>query len=269
MSLRIAFGSIFLNEAQFLPFSLAQHYAFCDKWFFIEGADVRYPRESVTDAGLSTDKSAEIIKSYPDIDKKITLIQHGWAQDKTVLRNRYAELADMHRIDILIVVDIDEFLTNSSMVSLLTRLRQLPGPGVVRIPHVHFWHNQQTVITGKYWDVPHDRAYRWQQGNRYIRDHNHPEKNGLLLRARNTDAYMSRRVVHNDGSMTCDEPFWLHYANCKEDVHVQDKNAFYRARGEAQTRPETIKSREAFFSVELPEGLVTYKWAGPLPEVMR
>jgi len=53
--MKVAFGTIFLNESQLLPLSVKQHYEFCDKWVFVEGADVRYPRCAVTPDGLSKD----------------------------------------------------------------------------------------------------------------------------------------------------------------------------------------------------------------------
>jgi len=192
-------------------------------------------------------------------------VAHGWAQSKVELRNRYAELVD--DCDVLIVVDTDEFLTHTSMRLLLQLLKKLPGPGTVRIPHVHFWHAFDQIITGHYWDVPHDRAYRWKKGARYLRDHNHPELHGQLIRDINPRV-IPRQMVTNGEAVSYPNPVWLHFANCKPADMVADKNAYYLARGECQTRPKTVISREAYFQETLPEGLKTWKWAGDLPEVI-
>jgi hypothetical protein len=263
--LRVAFGTIFLNECGLLPLSLKQHYTYCDKWVLVEGADQRYPKRSVDRHGLSVDGSHERVLQFPDPDKKITLVRKGWSDSKIGLRNEYAKLVD--DCDVLIVIDVDEFLTHASMQKLIEKLDSMSGPGTVRIPHVHFWKDQQTVVKGGYWDVPHDRAYRWLPGCRYMRDHNHPELKGKLLRDNNTVVVPRRETLHGS-TLTCEEPYWLHYANCRPSNHVRDKNDYYISRGERRTRPATIESREAFFAEKLPTGLSTLDWAGPWPEVM-
>src|SRR5579864_6796594 len=101
----ISLAAICLNEEEFIADWLGYHYASFDRILIAEGADRNYPREAVTPDGLSRDRTAEIIGSFPDPEDKIRLFRHGWAgrkgskddrvPAKMVLRNVYARhLAD-------------------------------------------------------------------------------------------------------------------------------------------------------------------------------
>lgn len=270
--MKVCFGTILLNESQYLELSFRQHLPYCDRWVLVEGADRLYPKERVTKDGLSTDNSAEIIRSFQGAAGacygKVQLIQHGWAKNKQELRNRYAELADDY--DALVVIDVDEFLSEGSMAFLLGALGTMKKPGAVRLPHVHLWKDHEHIITGGYWDVPHDRAYRWARGARYVRDHNHPQIKGRLLRQlglhdRQRQLYYPQS---QPASLKHDEPFWLHFGNCKAPDAIKDKNEYYVSRGEATTRPKTVASRAAWFG-DLPDYCRVHNWCGPFPEVFK
>jgi hypothetical protein len=265
--MKTTFASIILNEAEYIGRNLAQHYDACDRWIVVEGADRRYPSDRVTKDGLSTDGTADIVRGFPDPLGKITFIQHGWADDKCELRNRYAELADD---GVLIVFDADEFLTHADLAWLIDRTSRLDGPGSVRIPHVHFWKNHRQVIVGGYYDVPHDRAYRWFKGCRYFDNHNHPclpTSEQPLNRCRHELWNRQFRFEDETGAVAHPEPAWLHMGFCKAPEHVADKNAYYLNRGEATTRPETTESRAAWFAETLPRMCRVLPWVGKLPEV--
>ena len=264
--MKIALASIFLNEAQYLEASIRQHIGYCDKWVLVEGADRRYPTRSVSPNGLSTDGSSDLATRLAEENVKIIYIKHGWAADKCELRNRYAER--LHDYEIVIVVDIDEFLTYRSMELLLSQLKRLRGVGVVRIPHIHLWKDANHLITGGYWDVPHDRAYRWCKGAIYSDNHNHPYVGSVLLRDMSTRCY-NRRLCPAQGGVTHQEPFFLHYGNCKPPAAIEDKNKYYISRGEDVTRPNTTRSRAAWFAEQTPSFLRVNRWVGPIPEVFR
>lgn len=116
--MKIACGMIVLNEEQFIGAWLRHHYEWFERIVIVEGADFCYPHESVTDRGLSVDRTAEIIRDFPDIEKKITFIQHGWAGSanspegygKVVLRDVYARtLAQLKYDQLVCTADADEF----------------------------------------------------------------------------------------------------------------------------------------------------------------
>ena len=57
--------SICLNEEEFMEAWLAYHYNSFDRIVICEGAARDYPREAVTDEGLSTDRTASIVRGFP------------------------------------------------------------------------------------------------------------------------------------------------------------------------------------------------------------
>lgn len=243
-------GMIVLNEADLIAANLSNHYSMADKIIVVEGADRRFP--NATEDGLSTDDTAEIVQSFPDPDRKITFIQHGWADDKSDLRNRYCGLAED---GILIAVDADEFLSPRSAEGLIKELEKLPGPGCVRIHHIHLWKTLDQSITGGYYSVPHNRAYRWIKGCRHPHgEHNHPSTpDGKLL-------FKHRTKVITPG------PYWLHLGFCKPPDQIEAKNVFYVNRGEATSRPGTTKDRAAWFDESTPEGCTLHSYSGWIPK---
>ncbi len=261
--MHVTLGYIVLNEADLLAVNLKNHYDMADKIVIVEGADKRFP--NATPEGLSIDATAEVVRSFPDPAAKITFIQHGWADDKSELRNRYCELAEN---GILIAVDADEFLSPLSAAMLLGRLRRLSGPGCVRIPHVHLWKNVRQCITGGYYSIPHHRSYRWVSGCRHPpQEHNHPAFPDGKLLCRHKVEVIESSYLSGSGGFTLDSPYWLHLGFCKPPTQIADKNRFYLNRGEAQTRPGTTRDRAAWFEEGTPEGCEVRPWAGWIPEV--
>lgn len=270
--MKVTFATICLNEAEYIGRNIAQHVDLCDEWIFVEGADRRYPPRHVTADGLSKDGTATAICREASAlhamgHDKITLIKHGWAADKSELRNRYAELCDD---GVVIVFDADEFLTRADLEWLIARCKSMPTPGSVRIPHIHFWKHRRQIITGGYYDVPHDRAYRWQRGCRYFENHNNPcLPDGTALQSLSYERHERELMLEPEtGGFAHPKPCWLHMGFAKSDANVADKNAYYLNRGEAYSRPETTESRAAFFADTLPAGHRTYPWCGKLPEVL-
>lgn len=264
--MKVTFASIFLNEAEYLERNLAQHYDFCDDWILVEGADRNYPHARVSEDGLSTDGTGELLAKFPDPAKKLRHVRHGWAESKSELRNEYAKRIEHDGI--VIVFDIDEFLTRDDMATVLDLLRRMDGPGVVRIPHVHFWKDQNHIIEGGYYSQHHDRCYRWTPGALYGGNHNHPEIEGVMLRDKRV-INIERRTHRTDGEKrTIVGPAFLHYGFVKKPENIADKNAYYINRGERTTRPETTRDRALWFAEELPPTVEVSEWAGPWPEVM-
>lgn len=266
--MRTVFASIVLNEEQYLGANLAQHYEYCDQWIIVEGSVEGYPRDRLTENGLSTDQTAEIVRSFPDPDKKIHFIQAGSVQNKEVLRSVYAEAmpGGTHTV---IVFDADEFLRHKDLEDVLDRMKVWRIPGALRIPHLHFWRDPQQIVRGGYYDVPHNRIYRWARGARYVKNHNHPERpDGVMLHSIQCKTFplLLQPVEHGWCHPT---PAFLHYGFCKSKENMQDKTDYYVARGEEITRPLTIRNRRAWFYDGVPDGCELLPWAGGQPEVFR
>ena len=260
-------GSILLNEAEFIELSLRQHYAYADKIVLIEGADKLYPSDLVTKDGLSTDDTAEIIRSFPDPDKKIEFVQYGFAENKAVLRNEYAKRTEP---GILLAVDCDEFLSNRSWELVKPLLEAMSGPGALRIKHVHAWKDYGHVVRGLYYDVPHLRLYRWPKKAGHFTCHNHPMlENGTPLYKLNCLKIEAPWHDLGGGVVGMRDPFWFHAGFARQAHLIAAKNAYYRARGESQTRPDTTRARAAWFAEETPSELTISKFNGPYPEVFQ
>ena len=69
--MQITIGMICCNESQFIERNLRNHYKFADKIIIVEGAVKGYA--DVIGSHTSTDKTVEIVESFPDIQHKITL----------------------------------------------------------------------------------------------------------------------------------------------------------------------------------------------------
>jgi hypothetical protein len=268
---RVTIGMIVLNEEEYIERNLRQHYPLADRIVIVEGADRLYPKERVSDSGLSTDATAEIIRSFPDPDKKITFLQHGWterggAQAKCELRNRYLEgLKD----GFLAVIDADEFYRTDDFLAILRLCKAQLTASAWTWPFIHFWKGTRHFITGGYYDVPHTRFWRVRPGMRYISNHNWPELRGRFLIDMGYKRHDLRTRPVKGGAAPIG-PVGYHFGFAKSLVNERDKTDYYRNRGETSTRPETVASREAWFLEEgaaLPAGLTLHRFTGTLPEV--
>lgn len=262
----VIFASIVLNEAEFIRYNLQQHYEFCDRWVIVEGAVKGYPTDRVTAEGLSTDATARIIRDFPDPDHKLQFVRHGWAANKEELRSVYADKFPP-QAGTVVVFDADEFLRKADLRKLLLLMQPVTGPAAWRIPHIHFWKQPTQIITGGYFDVPHDRIYHWTHGCRYVRNHNHPETpQGKLLQELNH--FINQRVLHSDGrTATHPDPCWFHYGFMKAAENIADKNQYYLSRGEADSRPRTTRDRAAWFEAATPTDCKLLEWKGGHPEI--
>jgi len=280
-------GCICLNESEFIGRNLAQHLPWVDKFVVVEGCDVHYPRRNVTEDGLSTDGTADIVRSFPDPDRRLLFIQHGFAGDgreghgKVVLRDRYAQvMREQGWSGWFVHLDADEFYLARDQLrinAILSGLSGLGGTGqrALQLPTVHFWKTDECVVTGGYYSVQHTRFFRLARGIHYRwsdeGSHNYPRD-------------LSGRYVHHTGNGVCRQPLALvqsangarhdtaacyHYGFCKSEENMRDKTEYYEARGELLSRPKTAASRRAWFlrgsDVPVP-GLAVHKWCG---EVVR
>lgn len=266
---KITFATILLNEEEYIYKNLEQHYPLCDEWILVEGTCLGYPTERVTKDGLSKDRTAEIIKNFPDPENKIRFIQHGWTKAtgedaKSELRNRYAELADT---GILVVIDADEFYRRSHLKKVLDKLAKEKW-NCWRLPQMHLWKSTSRVIKGGYWDVGHNRIYSWHKNLRYVSNHNHPETEcGKLWHECGDYEKAPRKFVKKDGGYTHPDFCCFHFGFAKSEENMRDKTNYYIGRGEDTTRPQTTACRTGWFEDKIPEGCELLNWKGRLPEV--
>jgi glycosyltransferase involved in cell wall biosynthesis len=129
---------IVLNEEDWLKLSLQSIYDQVDKIIIIEGSQPGWG-STVSDEGLSTDKTREIIEGYPDTRNKIKYIRYGKAPDQATLRNQY--LAAMPPdTDWFLQIDGDELYGHEDLLHAKQIMSQIGGQyGALAYTHWFFW----------------------------------------------------------------------------------------------------------------------------------
>ena len=124
---KISTGTIILNAASILPpgmfWAQLEHlYSFSDEIFITEGAtkasDHYWDGDTswLTSDGHSTDETISIIKSFPDPQNKITLIQKdGFWNGKTEMCNEWSKRATGNY---LWQIDADEFYLRKDILKI-------------------------------------------------------------------------------------------------------------------------------------------------------
>ncbi len=270
--MNVTIGMIVLNEERFIRQNLKQHYLLADQIIIVEGADRLFPKDHVTCQGLSTDRTAKSIQTFPDPDNKITFIQHGFtrasgANAKCELRDQYLQKTPD---GVLVAIDADEFYRWKDFDHVISILRKDPRLDGVIVPQLHFWRNTTQFITGGYYDIPHCRFWRVRKGDQYNQNHNYPSRNNRPL-IKGRVKTLRRSLIRDNQGLSCfAPPVCYHYGFTRSEREMRDKSKYYENRGEKKSRPRTYKSRSSWFSSDarLSPGLRVYKCGGLLPEVL-
>lgn len=177
---------LILNGEPFIERNLKQHYWFANKIWIIEGADNRtrdhVSKEFYTENGHSTDNTIEIIKSFPDPEHKITLIQHPnntfWTNGKDEM---IAQINNRIEGNWIFEIDVDEFYKKEDVKKLISIIEQYPQITGFGIPWRNFWHNFRTMYgwenkdTFKVeWGFWGWRLLRWTPGKSHWITHRPP-----------------------------------------------------------------------------------------------
>jgi len=110
--IRIGVGIIFFNDYSSLKRCINSLHDGVDIIFAIDGKFSTFPGDSQ----LSTDGSRELVKSY----SKCLLIDYP--QSEFEKRQKYLEYCSLYSVDILLIVDSDEFVLNSKDLETLRRI---------------------------------------------------------------------------------------------------------------------------------------------------
>lgn len=133
-SFRYSFGMIVFNGSEFLQQVLDSIYNFAYQIIIAEGADQNSLPFANPD-GSSTDGTVNLIRNYPDPDRKITLIQGKW-KDKTEQSNAWLEHASG---DYIWQIDDDEVYKEEDLLTVDNMLKDRLGTTAVSFHWCHFF----------------------------------------------------------------------------------------------------------------------------------
>lgn len=301
--MRVALGTLCLNEMEWLPLLYEQHkdWPGLVRWVFVESADETYAQtnpDRVSKFGLSVDGTTEYLQELSKRDTRIVHVKHGFCrgpvergyrnieQAKCEARQRYLDAIEYlsPSVEYLVVLDADEFYCRSHQHSIGEVLTAAPNARTYLFPQRHLWLPPSvrgepitSEAVGGYWSVPHYRVWRWRRGLRYRGNHNWVEDS--------TGRYLTRKAFRAEQPLGVtaqrlaaggiDLPYCIHMGFASSLVSRAAKHRYYVARGEgvSDRRQMYVDCRTAYENwsptrPELPHGAVVIPYRGPVPEVL-
>ena len=143
--MKITAINISFNEEDYLQYALDSIYPLMDKIVIVEGCDL-VSRPFATDEGLSSDRTTEIIKEYPDPDAKIVYVAHGFCQDKNDLRQCSLSAVEPDT-DYVLVFDGDLLYREEELQNVIALAKKYPQLRDIYAEHKLFFHDFHHVLT--------------------------------------------------------------------------------------------------------------------------
>jgi glycosyltransferase involved in cell wall biosynthesis len=217
---RVTVGIIALNEEEYINASLKNIYDWdcCYEIIIVEGSTELWREanpDSVTPEGGSKDRTVELIKTFPDHQHKITLVQGKW-RDKKQMRNQYLERATG---DYLFLKDVDEFYTYNDLEKL-KGLLIAEGDTIeqLSIPHIIFWRDFGKKLTGgRYTNLVMERFWKLNIAGERIKHKSHTN----MVKAD------GRGLKVTNSGIKC-----YHYGNIRTEEFYRNKLDFMELRNE-------------------------------------
>lgn len=151
--MKVAISMIVFNSDEILEAALESAYSFASQIVITEGPVGYYIDRGFT---TSTDNTVEIIRSFPDPEKKITLIQGQWPEKTEMMK---AQTEHVHPdTDFAWMVDADEVYKAGDAARVL---EMLPEYDSVGFRSLSFYGNFETVLTGFEQMAEYQRIQRW------------------------------------------------------------------------------------------------------------
>lgn len=237
--MKISFGLIVHNGEPFIKYQLESLYPHAHQIIIVEGAVEKF-RHAATQDGHSLDRTVEIIKSFPDPEGKIKLIQrNSFWPEKTEMSNAYMEACTG---DYIWQIDVDEFYKKEDMERVAEIL--LANPDIVRVDlkTINFWKGFRAVMRGASYVYGADefiRIYRFRPGYSYS-THRPPtvvDENGKEVRGR----ILSASELSEKSGV-----YIYHYSYVFPDS-VKNKSAYYAKMGWGQGCDDGVKWAGAYW----------------------
>jgi len=241
------------NEDEFLECSLKSIYPFVDRIIVLDGA-VELMMFCANPDGSSTDRTLEIVRSFPDPEQKIMLISKRWTT-LTSKRTAYLELCDEG--DIVFTVDGDEVHKASDVKRLLRVFENEDIQGILN-SYYYFYPDFYHILTYRYADKRNVRIFRLLNEHHYIStDENVVDKDGRSI--------LHGTILHyavNDRS-----PHIYHYSKLRRPEKEMNRRIYRFNRdlvrfGEPTENPEEVRKKIG------KEDLTYTEFKGTHPSVM-
>lgn len=218
-----------LNGEPFIRYQLDSIYPYADEIVIVEGAYEKF-RHAATPEGRSTDKTLDIIRAYPDPQKKIKLIaKDGFYGDRLDMCNVLLEHVTG---DVVWQVDADEFYRPETHIYIRHLFEKREADRVSFYFHDFFAATGYTIFgyeTLGLQDV--NRVHRFRPGDRW-RSQRPP-----LLNDQSGNLKQIRR--HVGGLELKDQGHVMHHATLFFEKQITDKYKYYASMWSSVSRPGT------------------------------
>jgi len=160
--MKLSYGIITVDGMPFIHHQLKQIYPQAHQIIICEGGDVSW----VKTHGYrhSRDGTLEIIRQFPDPEKKILLIQKDW-QDKNEMCYEYSRHISG---DILWHIDVDEFVDPAHIPFIKTFFESDSNYDTIALPQLVFWGDTQTIMGARF-GPSEDWSWLWPDIERIFR----------------------------------------------------------------------------------------------------
>lgn len=249
------------NESRFLPYSLKSVYPYVDRIDIVEGATKPLWKES--NDGRSTDGTVEIIKSFPDPDHKIKLIQEKWFSREQM----QARLLEHCCSKWMLFIDGDEIIDPNSMKKARLFCEKNSGGNIVYARperFINFWHDFYHIAYSLnplspwfHGGLPHAfLVHRDVPGLNFLNLHTMAMDGFGVPVSLDSRKYWGRQKV-------LDGVFIYHFGNAKGVDKMYEKLKMPHARllGNAPEDP--------WFSGVMPDDMMIERFKGKLPKLLR
>ena len=218
---RVGVITIALNEDKFIGASLRAviKNPNVKKVAVIEGA-VNLFAHAATKDGLSLDNTREEVSKVlaAEHGDKIIYEQHGWAADKSGLRNRALKMLG-DDIDYVLVVDADEVWETKELEKLIQAMRENPRTGAFLFNFHHFWKQKNLVAVGGQWNSQMFRCFKYENKQLHWDHHAAPVVNAD-----------GKFINVTDGSINLPDIHVHHFGYMKDEHRIMEKLKFYKKR---------------------------------------
>ena len=231
--MKVAFGMIVCNGADFLEPCIRQIYDIANQIVIAEGATKNWMRALGWDTPESKDDTLDILKKLQQEDKdhKIQIISGTW-QDKIHQSNGYMNFVS-DDTDYIWQLDCDEFYMRDDLKKTFRWLAE-KSPTYVVVKYHHFWKNFSTVAVGQKlgwgWETPAPRIQKFYKNCHYI-EHRPPMIVDPYTGIKNIDVLPA--------NLTAETGTWCYHYSYVTDKQVLEKMTYYIAEFPEASRLKT------------------------------